>query len=448
MQRTASPPTGDLLPSTRKLPRILQQSLAWLTRQLQPPGSRASHIHARSIALLIDGENTSPEMIMPILTEAGKFGMITIRRVYGKASALQSWQNVLTQYALRPIYQTPTSSTKNATDIALVIDAMDLLHTAQVDGFCLVASDSDYTPLVTRLREAGCLVVGMGKPNAPIALVRACTFFVITEPPAANQFTSPAPNGSQPPQPTVPAATRTSTRRPALSGSHDSPLATRAAPLVSYQVALPDPAPLFLAVYDALLASRGQVDFSIFVSECKKRYPDLVPTHYGYSRLASLIKSRIDLFRFEPGFLPGQKVVHRVEAPTVMAESAPSVEASTVMAESAPPMEASTVMAESAPPMEASTVMAERARQEEAPGVTADKARRLLLAAWERAPKQDGWLFASVLGTHLKQLDPKFDPKTYGYARLVLLIQAHSDLFEIRERGKSGYDVRLLSAGD
>ncbi len=435
MQRTASPPTGDLLPSTRKLPRILQQSLAWLTRQLQPPGSRASHIHARSIALLIDGENTSPEMIMPILTEAGKFGMITIRRVYGKASALQSWQNVLTQYALRPIYQTPTSSTKNATDIALVIDAMDLLHTAQVDGFCLVASDSDYTPLVTRLREAGCLVVGMGKPNAPIALVRACTFFVITEPPAANQFTSPAPNGSQPPQPTVPAATRTSTRRPALSGSHDSPLATRAVPLVSYQVALPDPAPLFLAVYDALLASRGQVDFSIFVSECKKRYPDLVPTHYGYSRLASLIKSRIDLFRFEPGFLPGQKVVHRVEAPTVMAECA-SLE------------EAPSVTTESAPPVETPGVTAERARQEEAPGVTADKARRLLLAAWERAPKQDGWLFASVLGTHLKQLDPKFDPKTYGYARLVLLIQAHSDLFEIRERGKSGYDVRLLSAGD
>lgn len=279
MQRTASPPACASLPSTRRLPRILQQSLAWITRQLQPPGSRASHIHARSIALLIDGENTSPEMILPILTEAGKFGMITIRRVYGKASALQSWQNVLTQYALRPIYQTPTSSTKNATDIALVIDAMDLLHTAQVDGFCLVASDSDYTPLVTRLREAGCLVVGMGKPNAPIALVRACTFFVITEPPAANQFTSPAPNGSQPPQPTVPAATRTSTRRPALPGSHDSPLATRAAPLVSYQVALPDPAPLFLSVYDALLTTRGQVDFSIFVSECKKRYPDLVPTH-------------------------------------------------------------------------------------------------------------------------------------------------------------------------
>mgnify|MGYP005844500927 CR=1 FL=1 len=437
MQRTACPPACDSSPSTRRLPRMLQQSLAWLTRQLQPPGSLASHVRTRSIALLIDGENTSPEMIMPILTEAGKFGMITIRRVYGKASALQSWQDTLIRYALRPIYQPPTSSTKNATDIALVIDAMDLMHTAQVDGFCLVASDSDYTPLVTRLRETGCLVVGMGKANTPTALVRACTFFVIMENPAipvsANQSTSPARNGSQLPQPAASAATRVSTRRSALPATNGSPPATRAAPPASYQAALPDPAPLFLAVYDALLAAHGQVDFSTFVSECKKRYPDLVPTHYGYSRLASLIKSRIDLFRFEPGLLSGQKVVHRVVAPSAVAESARPVEAPSAVAESARPVEAPSAVAESARPVET-------------PSTTAYRARRLLLAAWDRAPRQDGWLFASVLGAHLKQLDPNFDPKTYGYARLGLLIQAHSDLFEIRERAKGSYDVRLLSA--
>lgn len=136
-----------------------------------------------AVALLIDGENISPDLLVPALIEAGKFGGVTIRRLYGNIASpnMQRWKEVMMRYALQGMHHIPLISGKNAADIALAVDAMDLLYREQATRFCLVASDSDYTPLVLRLRAAGCLVIGIGEPKTPPPLVHACTVFLFTD---------------------------------------------------------------------------------------------------------------------------------------------------------------------------------------------------------------------------------------------------------------------------
>lgn len=137
----------------------------------------------RRIAILIDGDNAQASLIEQILVEAGKFGNATIRRVYGDWTTpnMSSWKDILNIHAFQPIQQFRYSVGKNATDSAMIIDAMDILHSDQVDGFCLVSSDSDYTRLATRIRESGQLVVGIGRKNTPRAFVSACNVFIYTE---------------------------------------------------------------------------------------------------------------------------------------------------------------------------------------------------------------------------------------------------------------------------
>jgi hypothetical protein len=135
------------------------------------------------IAILIDGDNAQASLIEQILVEAGKYGNATIRRVYGDWTTpnMSSWKDTLNIHAFQPIQQFRYTVGKNATDSAMIIDAMDILHSDQVDGFCLVSSDSDYTRLATRIRESGLLVVGIGKKNTPRAFVSACNVFIYTE---------------------------------------------------------------------------------------------------------------------------------------------------------------------------------------------------------------------------------------------------------------------------
>jgi uncharacterized LabA/DUF88 family protein len=137
----------------------------------------------RRVAILIDGDNAQASLIEQILVEAGKFGNATIRRVYGDWTTpnMSSWKDILNIHAFQPIQQFRYSVGKNATDSAMIIDAMDILHSDQVEGFCLVSSDSDYTRLATRIRESGLLVVGIGKKNTPRAFVSACNVFIYTE---------------------------------------------------------------------------------------------------------------------------------------------------------------------------------------------------------------------------------------------------------------------------
>jgi uncharacterized LabA/DUF88 family protein len=137
----------------------------------------------RRFAVLIDADNTSPRIAAGLFEEIAKFGEASVRRIYGDFSSprLRSWADILQKYAIDPYQQFAYTTGKNASDIALVIDAMDLLHSGRFDGFCLVSSDSDFTRLASRLREEGADVYGFGARKTPEAFRQACRRFVYTE---------------------------------------------------------------------------------------------------------------------------------------------------------------------------------------------------------------------------------------------------------------------------
>ena len=137
----------------------------------------------RRLAMLIDGDNASAAIIGEMLAETSKYGLVTIRRIYGDwtESNMKSWKETLQSHALQPIQQFRNTVGKNATDSAMIIDAMDILYTSGVDGFCLVSSDSDYTRLAIRIREKNLFVMGIGRLLTPRSFVNACDLFVYTE---------------------------------------------------------------------------------------------------------------------------------------------------------------------------------------------------------------------------------------------------------------------------
>ena len=134
-------------------------------------------------ALLIDADNVSARYIKPILTELSKYGNITYKRIYGDWTNTQhsSWKDELLKNSIMPIQQFSYTQGKNATDSAMIIDAMDILYAHDVDGFCIVSSDSDFTRLVSRLRESGKMVIGMGENKTPEPFRKACDKFTIRE---------------------------------------------------------------------------------------------------------------------------------------------------------------------------------------------------------------------------------------------------------------------------
>ncbi|MGN1089191.1 MAG: NYN domain-containing protein [Huintestinicola sp.] len=137
----------------------------------------------RRFAVLIDADNVSDRYIKPILDELSKNGVITYKRIYGDWTkpSLSSWKNVLLDHSITPIQQYSYTTGKNATDSAMIIDAMDILYSGNVDGFCIVSSDSDFTRLAVRLRESGMHVIGMGEKKTPAPFISACNRFVYLE---------------------------------------------------------------------------------------------------------------------------------------------------------------------------------------------------------------------------------------------------------------------------
>ena len=135
------------------------------------------------LAVLIDADNAQPAIVEGLLSEIAKYGTANVKRIYGDwtLSGLKGWKEVLLQYSIQPIQQFGYTSGKNATDSALIIDAMDLLYTGKFDGFCIVSSDSDFTKLASRIREAGLFVYGFGERKTPKAFVSACDKFIFTE---------------------------------------------------------------------------------------------------------------------------------------------------------------------------------------------------------------------------------------------------------------------------
>lgn len=136
-----------------------------------------------NLAVLIDADNAQAPVISELLAEVAQYGTATVKRAYGDWTTPQlgGWKEVLHVHAIQPVQQFSYTSGKNATDSALIIDAMDLLHGGRVDGFCLVSSDSDFTRLATRIREAGLVAYGFGEKKTPKPFVAACDKFIYTE---------------------------------------------------------------------------------------------------------------------------------------------------------------------------------------------------------------------------------------------------------------------------
>ena len=138
---------------------------------------------AQKLAVLIDADNAQPSIIEELLAEIAKYGTANVKRIYGDwtGTHLKAWKEVLLTFSIQPIQQFRYTVGKNATDAAMIIDAMDLLYTDKFDGFCIVSSDSDFTKLAARIRESGLVAYGFGEKKTPEAFVSACDKFIYTE---------------------------------------------------------------------------------------------------------------------------------------------------------------------------------------------------------------------------------------------------------------------------
>jgi uncharacterized protein (TIGR00288 family) len=146
---------------------------------MSPPASSKSE----NIALLIDADNSPSAKIEFVIAELAKYGVVNIRRAYGnwKNDKLKGWADILHEFAIQPVQQFDLVKGKNATDMAMLIDAMDILYTKSVTTFCLVSSDCDFTPLVQRLRADGKRVIGFGGQKAPVPFTKSCSHFLFLD---------------------------------------------------------------------------------------------------------------------------------------------------------------------------------------------------------------------------------------------------------------------------
>ena len=136
-----------------------------------------------NLAVLIDADNAQPAIVEGLLAEVAKYGTANVKRIYGNWTdeKLRGWKATLLEHSIQPMQQFAYTTGKNATDSAMIIDAMDLLYTGNFDGFCIVSSDSDFTRLASRLRESGRVVYGFGEKKTPRPFVAACDKFIYTE---------------------------------------------------------------------------------------------------------------------------------------------------------------------------------------------------------------------------------------------------------------------------
>jgi uncharacterized protein (TIGR00288 family) len=147
----------------------------------------------QKIALFIDADNAPADRFEEVLSEVAKYGVVTIRKAYGnwKSPYLKPWEDLLNEYAIQPIQQYDLTKGKNASDIALVIDAMDVMYTRNIDVMCFVSSDCDFTPMVTRALAEGKVVLGFGERKTPSPFVNACSKFLFLDQEAKQNGTAP-----------------------------------------------------------------------------------------------------------------------------------------------------------------------------------------------------------------------------------------------------------------
>jgi uncharacterized LabA/DUF88 family protein len=227
------------------------------------------------LAVLIDADNTPAAIIEGLLAEIAKLGTASVKRIYGDWTNphLKGWKDVLLTHAIQPIQQFGYTVGKSATDTAMIIDAMDLLYTEKLNGFCIVSSDSDFTRLASRLREAGMAVIGFGEKKTPKAFVGACDRFIYTE---ILRKEAPGPSRGQAaaPRAAPKAATATDLKR-------DSRLVTL------LRDAVEDPAD------ESGWAELGSVGRNV-----ANRSPEFDPRNWGFVKLGDLVRA-ITLFEID-----------------------------------------------------------------------------------------------------------------------------------------------------
>ena len=238
----------------------------------------ADQIEKDKIAVLVDADNATAALIGAIMLEIAKYGRITIKRVYGDWTTPQmnSWKNELLDNAVQPVQQFRYTVGKNATDSALIIDAMDTLNKRLVDGFCIVSSDSDFTRLATRIREEGLLVIGVGRKTTPNAFIKACDVFIHTE------TLTKKPSGAKKPAPVVkpaaPPAQKTGIAEPRPVDKSRPAKEDRAAVIE-----------LFRQAFAISQSNDGWVNLGTYGSSIRKIDPAFDSRLHGYARFSQMI---------------------------------------------------------------------------------------------------------------------------------------------------------------
>lgn len=252
------------------------------------------------IAVLIDAENVSRKYAKLIMDEVNDDGIATYKRIYGDFTnaSVSSWQEKVREFALTPVFQFNYTRGKNASDAALIIDAMDILYSNNVDGFCLVTSDSDFTKLAIRLREAGMTVIGMGEQKTPNSLVSACEKFKYLD---LLYQENEDMEGEQEPvcgeAPGSPEKEKGSTQK---GGVHKGAARQEAAELggileaeQSFEAKIPTMKEIgaeIRAIIDLKSGDDGWVDLSEIGVSLSRRVPGFDPRNYKYTKLSKLIK--------------------------------------------------------------------------------------------------------------------------------------------------------------
>lgn len=233
-------------------------------------------VRGRRIAMLIDGDNAQPSLIGNMLAEASKYGLVIIRRIYGDwtTANMNGWKDTLQTWAIQPIQQFRYTIGKNATDSAMIIDAMDILYGGGIDGFCLVSSDSDYTRLATRIREKGFYVMGIGKKSTPRAFVNACDVFVFTE--------NLVPETAQ--------RQRSVEQKKSNGGA-----------AVKEEQPPSEPLPLLKQAFDLAVQDDGWAFLGVMGSHIRQLDPSFDPRTYGFKQLSALIKAYFKVFEVKTG---------------------------------------------------------------------------------------------------------------------------------------------------
>jgi uncharacterized LabA/DUF88 family protein len=216
----------------------------------------ASDPSQNRLAVLIDADNAQASITEGLLAEVAKYGVASVKRIYGDwtTPSLTRWKSVLLEHSIQPVQQFRYTVGKNATDSAMIIDAMDLLYTKRFDGFCLVSSDSDFTRLASRIREEGLLVYGFGEKKTPKAFVSACDKFIFTEVLRLREDAGPAAKPKTPNE---------------LKGDNK---------LVA----------LLRSALEAASDESGWAHLAAVGSNIAKQAPEFDPRNYGFSKLGEL----------------------------------------------------------------------------------------------------------------------------------------------------------------